>query len=158
MKKLLISIFGLCSVLTLIGCGWNTPTTEQANTPTDSAPVVADTAENTGTEGDTEEVVVENDGEVVVDVEYTTRLANCMTENWTKMYGTARCSHCDDQRNLFGEWFANVDYTDCDEDRQSCLDAGVRGFPTWIDGEGNSFPGTQTLDRLATISGCEDIQ
>jgi glutaredoxin len=81
-----------------------------------------------------------------------------MTENGITMYGTERCSHCQNQKALFGDAFANVSYVDCDADRQACLDAGVRGFPTWIDSENNPYPGTQTLERLAAISGCEDVQ
>jgi hypothetical protein len=161
MKKSLISILWLFSVAVLIGCGSNSAPTQNTTAPSDNSntnPQVADTVAPDAMDVDDQEVVVANDWEVAVDVEFTTRLANCMTENGTKMYGTARCSHCNDQRALFGDGFANVEYTDCDDDRQSCLDAWVRGFPTWINGEWDSFPGTQTLSRLAAISGCEDIQ
>ena len=68
------------------------------------------------------------------------------------MYGTERCGHCKTQKAAFGTAFENVDYVDCDEDRQACLDAGVRGFPTWIDADANPYPGTQSLDRLAAIA------
>lgn len=156
MKKSLIWLLWLFSVLVLIGCGWNSAPTQDTTVPTPNTPT-QDTVTDTNDTVD-DAVAVDNSGEVEVDLEYTTRLANCMTENGTIMYGTARCDHCQRQKALFGDAFANATYIDCDEDRQSCLDAWVRGFPTWIDGEGSSFPGTQTLERLAAISGCSEIQ
>lgn len=155
MKKSLISVLWLFSVLVLIGCGGNSAPTQDTTTPTQNTQAQGTPSDSNDAGEDT---VPAAQNEVAVDLEYTTRLANCMTENGLIMYGTTRCSHCQTQKALFGDAFANVTYVDCDEDRQVCLDAGVRGFPTWIDGENNAFPGTQTLDRLAAISGCEDIQ
>ena len=157
MKKFSLSILLFAFAVILVGCGSQNTTSSWDNTevaPTPSENSAEDMDDDAGEEV---AVVVENEGEVQVDVAYTTKLANCMTENGTKMYGTERCGHCATQKGLFGDAFANIDYTDCDEDRQACLDAGVRGFPTWIDNEGNPYPGTQTLDRLAAISGCQEI-
>lgn len=156
MKKLTLSILSVVFVLVLVGCGGSTtpdapavanPGTDNPQQPTQEVVV----------EGE-EEVVVENKGEVEVNVEYTTKLANCMSENWTTMYGTERCGHCVEQKAAFWTAFENVDYVDCDDDRQACLDAGVRWFPTWIDADANPYPGTQSLERLAAIAGCEDIE
>lgn len=55
---------------------------------------------------------------------------------------------------MFGDAFAKVTYIDCDKERQACIDAGVQGFPTWIDAAGNKYPGTQTLEKLAEVAGC----
>lgn len=155
MKKVTLSILSVLSVLILVGCGAKT-----TESPTATNPEVNNGAEPTQevvVDGDTE-VVVENEGEVAVDIEYTTKLANCLTENGVTMFGTERCGHCKNMKAAFGTAFENVDYVDCDEDRQACLDAGVRGFPTWTDAEGNPYPGTQSLERLASIGGCEDIK
>lgn len=81
-------------------------------------------------------------------------LATCMTEKWLKMYGTERCSHCKDQKALFGDNFASVDYIDCDASKPACVAAGVQWFPTWVDTDGNLYPGTQSLEKLAAISQC----
>ena len=80
--------------------------------------------------------------------------AKCLTEKDFKMYGTGWCSHCQNQKALFGESFEFVDYTDCDKDRQICLDVGVTGYPTWIS-EADVYPGVQSLERLASLSGCD---
>ncbi len=70
------------------------------------------------------------------------------------MYGTEWCSHCKNQKSLFGEDFAKVTYIDCDAQKQVCMDNGIQGYPTWKDAEGNFFPGVQSLEKLAEIGGC----
>ena len=80
--------------------------------------------------------------------------AQCLTEKGIKMYGTDWCSYCQKQKDLFGSSFNYIDFVDCDKDKQECLSAGVRGYPTWkINGE--NYPGLQSLDKLAQLSGCE---
>jgi hypothetical protein len=139
MKKLTLLTLLVASLL-LVGC-WN-----------NNAPAADGTVPGTQPAGDTAQV----DGEapVAVDTEETTALAQCLTDNGVIMYGTEWCGHCKNQKALFGEAFATVTYVDCDAQRQTCLDAGVRGFPTWIDTAGNQYPGTQQLARLAEIGGC----
>lgn len=143
MKKLaLLSI--LFASLILVGCGSKTETAPTADAPSaDVIPAVE--AEPTPT-GDTPTAEV--------DVEQTTKLAECLTEKGVVMYGTEWCGHCKNQKSLFGDAFAKVKYVDCDAERQTCLDAGVRGFPTWIDSAGNQFPWTQQLAKLAEVGGC----
>ena len=80
--------------------------------------------------------------------------ADCLTENNAVMYGTEWCSHCKDQKNLFGEDFKKVNYVNCDYDKASCDAAGVEGYPTWVI-NGASYPGAQSLERLAELTGCE---
>ncbi len=80
--------------------------------------------------------------------------AQCLTDVGLKMYGTEWCSHCKNQKKLFGNSFTFVDYTDCDKSRGVCSAEGIQGYPTWkINGQ--SYPGEQSLDRLASLSGCE---
>ena len=80
--------------------------------------------------------------------------ANCLTKKDVKMYGTDWCSHCKDQKKLFGESFLYVDYVDCDKSQAECGAAGVEGYPTWVV-DGKNYPGVQSLERLAFLSGCE---
>lgn len=78
--------------------------------------------------------------------------AECIGSKAT-MYGTEWCPHCKNQKAMFGSSFANVDYVDCDIQKQSCLENAIRGYPTWvIDGE--QYSGEQSLDRLAELTGC----
>lgn len=84
-----------------------------------------------------------------------TAFADCLTEKGAKMYGTEWCGHCKNQKKLFGNSFSNVDYTDCDKDKESCLKAGVEGYPTWVFSDGSKNPGTQELSKLAEKTNCE---
>ena len=80
--------------------------------------------------------------------------AQCLTEKNVKMFGTEWCSHCKNQKALFGNSFQNVDYIDCDKSQQVCANAGVTGYPTWQI-EGQNHPGGQSLQKLASLSGCD---
>lgn len=79
--------------------------------------------------------------------------AQCLTEAGLKMYGTDWCGYCKKQKELFGDSFQYIDYIDCDKNRQECLDAGVKGYPTWKINEQN-YPGLQSLERLAELTEC----
>jgi FKBP-type peptidyl-prolyl cis-trans isomerase 2 len=81
-------------------------------------------------------------------------LASCLAKKNIIMYGTEWCSHCKDQKALFGDSFDTIEYIDCDANQQACIDAGVRGFPTWIDKAGKQYPGTQSLAKLDQTSSC----
>jgi len=87
-------------------------------------------------------------------VEGLDAFAQCLTNKSAVMYGTEWCSHCKNQKQAFGDSFQYIDYVDCDKERQKCVDAGVRGFPTWkINGE--LYPGEQELYTLAGLTKCE---
>jgi len=78
--------------------------------------------------------------------------AKYLTEQNVKMYGTEWCPHCKNQKELFNSSFQYIDYVDCDKNRQECLSAGVNGYPTWkINGQ--NYPGEQSIERLAQLSG-----
>ena len=79
--------------------------------------------------------------------------AQCLTDKGVKMYGTEWCSHCKNQKALFGNSFQYVDYIDCDQDKDACQQAGVKGYPTWVV-DGENYPGEQSFSRLASLSGC----
>ncbi len=78
--------------------------------------------------------------------------AKYLTEQEVKMYGTEWCSHCKNQKKLFGSSFQYIDYIDCDQNRRECLSAGVQGYPTW-EINGLNYPGEQSLERLAQLIG-----
>jgi hypothetical protein len=83
--------------------------------------------------------------------------AACLSESGAVMYGTEWCSHCQNQKALFGKSFDNINFVDCDQNREDCLAAGVGGYPTWkINGE--NYPGEQSMQRLADLSGCDLVK
>ena len=79
--------------------------------------------------------------------------ANCLTDNGAIMYGTDWCSHCKDQKAMFGKSFDNVNFINCDKSKIACDSAGIRGYPTWII-DGESYSGVQPLVKLSSLTGC----
>jgi len=80
--------------------------------------------------------------------------AKCLTANGVKMYGASWCPHCQNQKTLFGSSWQYVDYVECGNGEQVCVDAGIEGYPTWII-SGNKYPGEQSFDELSKLSGCK---
>jgi len=77
-------------------------------------------------------------------------LAKCLTEKGAKMYGTEWCSFCNKQKQMFGSDFQHIDFVDCDKNKDECIEAGVKMYPTWvIDGE--KYEGLQTMDKLSSL-------
>ena len=74
------------------------------------------------------------------------------------MYGAFWCSHCHEQKQLFGkEAFKQIDYIECDPKGKNpqpnlCQAAKVASYPTWVI-NGQSVSGTQSLEKLAQMSG-----
>lgn len=79
--------------------------------------------------------------------------AECLNSKGVVIYGTGWCPHCKEQKALFGKSFKYVNYVNCDNNRQECAAAGVRGYPTWVI-NGTSYPGKQALEGLSAFSGC----
>eukprot|EP01024_Parvocaulis_polyphysoides_P061167 TRINITY_DN674_c0_g1_i1.p2 TRINITY_DN674_c0_g1~~TRINITY_DN674_c0_g1_i1.p2 ORF type:complete len:260 (-),score=17.48 TRINITY_DN674_c0_g1_i1:170-847(-) len=84
-------------------------------------------------------------------------LAKKLKENGSKMYGAFWCSHCFDQKQLFGEpAIQDLPYVECYPEgyrkgvsmNDECLQANLRGFPTWVI-NGKEIEGEQTFDQLS---------
>lgn len=84
------------------------------------------------------------------------KFAECLSTKELKIYWTQWCWHCKNQKTLFWKSFEKIRYIDCDTQRQECLDAWVRWFPTWIDKQWNKYPGTQQLEKLSEITWCPE--
>lgn len=82
--------------------------------------------------------------------------AQCLSEKGAVMYGTEWCSHCKNQKEMFGDSFQYISYVDCDWNADQCSNAGVKGYPTWII-DGKMYSGEQKLERLASLTGCQLI-
>jgi uncharacterized membrane protein len=85
-------------------------------------------------------------------------LAKHLKSSGAKMFSAFWCPHCYEQKQLFGkEAFAEINSIECDPkgvnpQTQLCQDTKIQGFPSWqINGQ--LYPGTQTLERLAELSG-----
>jgi len=80
--------------------------------------------------------------------------AKCLADKGMTMYGAAWCSHCQNQKKLFGTSFQYVPYIECPNVPKICVEKGVDGYPTWIIGD-TKLEGEQTLSKLSEISSCQ---
>lgn len=85
--------------------------------------------------------------------------AKCLTAKKATMYGSLLCSHCDDQKKLFGSSFGYLTYVECSipfsrQVTPACQAAGIRYTPTWIFADGDRREGTQTLEKLSKKTEC----
>jgi hypothetical protein len=73
-----------------------------------------------------------------------------------KMYGAYWCSHCIDQKELFGKQaFSKIQYVECSKDGVNtnfamCKANDVPGYPSWQI-QGKLYPGEQELDELEDL-------
>ncbi|KAK4790375.1 hypothetical protein SAY86_017679 [Trapa natans] len=94
---------------------------------------------------------------------FTVSLARHLRSIGAKMYGAFWCSHCLEQKQIFGKEAAKIlDYVECFPNgykkgtkiEKACADASIEGFPTWII-NGQVLSGEQELSELARLSGFE---
>ncbi|WCJ32743.1 NAD(P)H dehydrogenase (quinone)s [Euphorbia peplus] len=97
---------------------------------------------------------------------FTVSLARHLNSIGAKMYGAFWCSHCLEQKEIFGEEASKIlNYVECFPDgyrkgikiAKACSDARIEGFPTWeIDGQ--ILSGEKELSELAELSGFESSE
>jgi hypothetical protein len=84
--------------------------------------------------------------------------AQCLTAKQAKMYGLFWCTHCADQKEMFGSSFQYVTYVECgikgsQAEEPACKQAGITDFPTWEFGA-ERHKGVLALQALSQKSGC----
>ena len=87
----------------------------------------------------------------------TEEIAKCLSDSGAKMYGAYWCGHCNDQKEMFGEYWKLINYVECQGDgvqNEECKEAGITGYPTWIFGDGERISGARPISNLASIAGC----
>lgn len=87
-------------------------------------------------------------------------LAKHLKATGVKMYGAFWCSHCHDQKQLFGKQaFSEINYVECANPKQpqqqteACRKAGIESYPTWEVNGKLIESGQKSLQELAKISG-----
>lgn len=83
------------------------------------------------------------------------QFAQCLTENGAIMYGTDTCPACRNQKTMFGDAFAYLEYVNCSFDQASCQTANVSSIPQWFVGDERLQVGVTPLTVLAEKTGCE---
>lgn len=84
--------------------------------------------------------------------------AKCLTEKGAVMYGAEWCSHCKEQKAIFGDSFKFIKYVECPDNTKLCLDNGITGYPTWIIGTSTKkiegFDKNTTMKELSEATSC----
>lgn len=84
--------------------------------------------------------------------------AACLSDSGAKFYGAFWCSHCQNQKNLFGS-SKNLPYIECSTpdgkgELSICKEANITGYPTWVFKSGQQVPGELSFQALSNYSGC----
>jgi hypothetical protein len=85
--------------------------------------------------------------------------ATCISNSGAKFYGAFWCPHCKEQKELFKNAVAQLPYIECSTadqkgQTQVCIDAQIKGYPTWEFRDGSRVSGVQTLDSLSQKTSC----
>jgi len=86
--------------------------------------------------------------------------AMCLSQSGAKFYGASWCSHCADQKEMFGKSKKYLPYIECSLDDESgnqaniCEQAKITGYPTWVFKDGTRLEGVKNLEDLAKKTQC----
>ena len=85
--------------------------------------------------------------------------AQCLGDKGAVFYGAFWCSHCQNQKKLFGTAERLLPYVECSTpdsngQLQICKDKEIRNYPTWIFADGNRKTGEVSLADLSTATQC----
>jgi hypothetical protein len=85
--------------------------------------------------------------------------AMCLKDKAVTFYGAFWCSHCQNQKRLFGKSAKLLPYVECSTpdgrgQLSACTEKKIEGYPTWEFADGSRESGEVTLERLAEKSGC----
>lgn len=86
-------------------------------------------------------------------------LAKCLAAKNVRMYGAYWCVHCQNIKKAFGSSWQYIKYIECSlaggkGQTEECNEAGIKGYPTWVFGNGEQLSGEVKLEQLAEKSGC----
>lgn len=85
--------------------------------------------------------------------------AKCLSDSGAKIYGAFWCSHCKDQKNMFGSSWKHVNYVECSTpdgkgQTEICIAEGIRSYPTWEFPDGERDSGVISFQELSEKTGC----
>ncbi len=95
--------------------------------------------------------------------EERTNLAQCLTQNGVRMYGSYTCSHCLREKQLFGDAFKFINYIEChpqgpNPQTNLCDQKDIKNTPTWTieinDTQTKREVGYLDIEELKAFGGC----
>lgn len=84
----------------------------------------------------------------------------CITNKGAKFYGAYWCTHCQNQKKLFGRAARGLPYIECSTPNgngqlQICKDKKIDSYPTWEFKDGTRVQGEMTLQKLSEKTECK---
>lgn len=76
----------------------------------------------------------------------------CIAQN-SKIYVSRTCPHCAQQKQILGDYLGLFNMTDCVDNQQECINAGIEYVPTWII-NGEKQTGVFEIQQLKDLTGC----
>ena len=146
-KKIALFMIAIIAVV-LVGLGIVFYTSGKSNKES------AAQTDSTSSEGDVAGVTTQDSSS---DPGWIEGLAKALTEKGAVMYGAYWCSHCNNQKEMFGEAVKYIDYVECDPsgpdaNPDECKANNIEGYPTWVY-QGEKFSGERSLEKLAEMIG-----
>jgi hypothetical protein len=85
--------------------------------------------------------------------------ATCLKDKGAVFYGAFWCSHCKNNKEMFGDSKDLLPYVECSTpdgkgQTQVCKDKNIQGYPTWRFADGSEQMGEVQLATLAEKTGC----
>jgi len=85
--------------------------------------------------------------------------AKCITDSGAKFYGAYWCTHCQEQKKMFGTAKNLLPYVECSTadgkgQLPICTENNISGYPTWGFKDGSTLSGAVTLELLAEKTSC----
>ena len=71
------------------------------------------------------------------------------------LYILPTCSHCKEQKDLFGVNVKYLNMIDCSKNVQTCINSGIEATPTWVI-DGQKYVGVQSIEKLKELTGYQD--
>lgn len=89
------------------------------------------------------------------------KFTKCLTDKGVKLYGASWCSHCANQKKIFGDSLKYLTYVECalstsnNGQTTACQTAKITAYPTWEFPNGQKKQGELPLSTISQLSGCE---
>jgi len=85
--------------------------------------------------------------------------AQCIKSSGAEFYGTFWCTHCQNQKKMFGSSKQYLPYIECStpdgrNQIQICKDKGIEGYPTWVFRDGSRLSGELDFKTLSEKTQC----
>ncbi len=79
-------------------------------------------------------------------------IVKCISEK-AVLYVQTGCSHCQTQKDKFGDKLELLRIIDCTKTLEKCVEKGITSIPTWIFND-THFKGVYEIEELKEIMGC----